>query len=207
MRPRVLPIIIVGSVLLAVDGALWYFAVTAGPKDRGALFAAASAWGVVIVGILVPWIRALLSEFEKSKAERRAAYTRLLSSLDNFIVAQTRFNNANAADKAARADLDRLKVSSGQANSNAIDIAEAQWDTAAESLTSATAEAKSLLAEFKESAADASPLAPQSVQQAIAALNSTLDQAASAKDSARSNFVKAARRDLGVPPRADESTL
>jgi hypothetical protein len=211
MRPRVLPIVIVGSLLLAIDGTLWYFVVNADSKDRGAFIGAASAWGVVVVGILVAWIRALISEFEKFKAERRTAYTGLLSSFDDFIVAQSRFNDANAADKAARSDLDaaekRLQANSNYANGNAVAAAEAQLDDAVKSLSCVTPETERLLDEFQKSAADASPLAPQSVQEAIAALNDTRDQNTSARDRARSNFVKVARGDLGLPSRADESAL
>lgn len=214
---RILPLVIAGSLFLAVDAVLWYFAV-ADTHDRTALIGAASAWGVAVLGILVVWVRDVMGkieeskdEIEKSKKERRIAYKRLLSSADDFVVAQSSFSDAHAANSDAESKLNAAQEElalhpSGEAH-DAVLAAEAELDVTVKSLASATSAAEEKFEEYQAVAESVDGLAPPSIRGTLEEFTKSLRRDKAARDNARANFVRAACNDLKLPYKDDESSL
>jgi hypothetical protein len=211
MLERIIKALPAIALFVIVDGLLWYYSVTAPDQVRPALVAAASAWGVAIVGILATWIGAFRSANLEQEAafttSRRTAYAQLLAFADEFVDSQASLRSAQEGEKNARESLDNAtQKQSASLGDKALEEAAIQanaaygiWDAR---LSSASAKVKDLIRSYQQAAATVELLAPACVithlQPFIKSLADCSERSETVRKTAREEFVAAIRMDLGL---------
>jgi hypothetical protein len=209
MLERIIKALPAIALFVIVDGLLWYYSVTAPGQVRPALVAAASAWGVAIVGILATWIGAFrTANLEQEAAfttSRRTAYAQLLAFADEFVDALASFRRAEEAEENARKSLDNATQSASPGDKvlqTAAIEARAAYDIRDARLSSASARVNDLIKSYQQAAATVELLAPACVithlQPFIKSLADRSESSEKARKTAREEFVAAIRLDLGL---------
>jgi hypothetical protein len=211
IRYRVPSIIIIVLLCVVIEAVLLYLCITARAQDRSAFIAAASAWGLAIVGIAVPWANAASRKKAKSRKKRQAAYAEFLSLSDQSVRAQSSLSDARAAFEAASSQLDAAQEQAELCPNDEYNIIAATVDAkqakARDRMNSASENVQKVLEKLSAAETGVRQLAPSSVLSAFERFRECPPHDTQARNSARSSFVKAARADLEIPPRADESAL
>lgn len=167
----------------------------------------ASGWGLAFVTSASAWSVAT----NKSRAKRRKAYNRFLTSSDSLVADHDRLRDAEADFEAASRKFDdaqeKHRLVGNAANERVAIEANLKLSVAQESLRSVRTAVDKLQEEYDAAKRSAGELVPDSVRSAFEEFGICPPQCTPARDLARSAFVKAARRDLRLRVREDESTL
>jgi hypothetical protein len=185
-----LGLVVAVLAFVIIDAGLWALSAEVSSAARPAFVGAASAWGVAVVGIAGTYYgasRAFRFGVEAAYiAERRAAYARLLSFVDDYRYAVDEFHNKEA-------QLEDIK--------NNFDPAEEPYKEAKIRLDQASSKVNELLDSYGEAAAVVELLASGDVLRAMKKLKNALG----GKDdiaivNARKDFLNATREELALPP-------
>jgi len=195
----------------AADFALWYLGFNGAVKDRSTFITAASAWGLATVAYVATLLQAVTDRRKSGRDGRRAAYATFLAASDNLLAANTRLIECQSAFDNARDELaaaERQYVLSATPSNNKLKIAaEVALDVFEQSLQAASSDAESLLSAYKTATKNVAQLLPQSGLAAFDTFKICPPTDTPGRADARSRFVKAAREDLKLRQRDDESSL
>lgn len=190
-------------LLIASDAVLWYFGAVLGAVWGPAFLGVAAAWAAGILTIEYPVASAWYQKRQERKAEREAAYAEFLAFADGYAQAWRESARLGAANDAANSDLEtaknRYELDNSYENGCAVTSAETKAAKTAESLLSAKLTADDLLEEYLTAKARVDQLAPKALRQVAKDFNTCLTLETSARDTARSRFIKAVQSDLGQP--------
>lgn len=203
--------VLVHFLLFASDAVLWYFGSTLGAVYGVAFLGVAAAWGAAVLAIEAPVASSWYQQKIKQKAERETAYFELLKFADGYAQAWHESTVRDAARNDAIRDWeaakDRLKLDSSYDNQHAADGAKNRLLAASKALLSAKTTSDNLREKYLEAMARVNQLAPSQVRSALADFNECLTLETTARDSARSSFIKTVQADLGKPRWPDKRSL
>jgi hypothetical protein len=204
-------ILVVIFLSLSIDGVLWYFCSQAASQSRSAWIAAGSAWGLAVVGYVSKWLDTITDQVKESRENRRAAYKTFLSESDRLVEARVRLADCqsaydNAQDKLVAAKR-QYELSPTDQNKKAVITADANLEMFSGSLQNASNNAANLLDAYQGASNDVDQLVSSSARPALDAFKQFPPRDTTDRRDARSRFIKAARHDVKLPQRADESTL
>lgn len=195
----------------AVDLVLWYFAFNAPAQFRSAFIGAASAWGLAVVAYVATWLQAVTDQVKISRDSRRAAYEKFLSASDDLVVANGRLTRNQSAYDSARDELDAAKrkyeSNSTDQHRKARITADVNLKMYSKSLSDASNYAENKKMAYEAVSKEVDRASPRSARLAFEAFRQCPPQESADRADARTRFVKAARDELKLPQRADESTL
>jgi len=204
-------VLIVIFLCAAADGVLWYFCFNAPTQYRSAFISAASAWGLAVMAYVAKWLQAVTDQVKRARESRRVAYAKFLSASDSLVEANARLTDRKAAYDTARDELDAAKrqydLSPTDQNKRTKITADVKLGKLSEALENASDYANDLPQTCEAASNDVDQLASRSVRPAFEAFRLCPPQHTSDRADARSRFVMAARDDLKLPRRADESNL
>jgi hypothetical protein len=198
-------------LLIASDAVLWYFGSVLGAVYGVAFLGMAATWAAGILAIEAPVASRLYQQRKERKAERETAYAECLTFADRYARTWHESTALDAAYNVARSDSkaakNRFDLDQSYENQCAATSAETKTVMASKSLLSAKSISDNLRKEYLAARARVDQLAPRPVRSALADFNQCLTQETSARDSARSSFIKAVQADLGQPHWPDKRSL
>jgi hypothetical protein len=190
---------------------LWYFCFNAAAQYRSAFISAASAWGLAVMTYVAKWLQAMTDQVKRTRKSRHAAYARFLSISDDLVIANARLTDSRTAHDTARDELDAAKrqfeLSPTDQNKKTMITADVKLDKLWDALRNASNYAEDLPKAYLAASNDVDQLVSRSVRPAFEIFKQCPSQDTADRASARSRFVKAARDDLKLPQRVDESNL
>jgi hypothetical protein len=179
---------------------LLYFGIVGGSVYGPALLGVAGAWGAAVVTIEYSVVSKAYEQRVKRKAEREDGYYKLLTSADSYAAAWDSFLAVDATRVNAETDVTaaekRLSKSYNHENKEAVDVAKERLLMTSQSSSAAQQAYKSRREEYERARDILNRTAPSGVRSALDHFDKCLTREASARDNARSRFVKAAQKDL-----------
>jgi hypothetical protein len=163
--------------------------------------------GTTFLAGLISWLTAALA----SRAQRRNAYAGFLTSADSLVKADACRLEAQAACDAASREFDAAQRKYGrfgnEQNGAAAIAANRRRTDAKQRLNFAETAVEGRQGEYDSAAQRVAELVRESVRPAFEAFRACAPQDTTARTLVRSAYVKAARRDVLIRDRDDESTL
>jgi hypothetical protein len=206
--PQFLAII---TVCIVIDLVFWYFCLESAPANRSPFVGAGSTWLAASVTYAATWIKAATDQAKESRKDRKTAYTNFLSASDDFVMANDRhaatereYDNANNALAAAQRQYESDPT---EDNRRARITAEARADVISRSLKDTTTDTENRRGVYEAASKEADRLVPRSVRLAFEDFRQCQPRDSPYRTATRSRFIAAARDDVKLTQRADESTL
>lgn len=198
-------------LLISSDAVLWYVGSTLSATYGVAFLGVAAAWAAAILGVEAQVASRLYQQRKEQRAKQETVYAEFLASADEYAEAWREFSTLEAAYNIARSEWEaaknRIALVQNYENQRTATSAETKVAKVSESLISARRKSDNLLQRYLTAMGCADQLASKRVQSALTNFNNLLTEQTSARNSARSIFIKTVRADLGQRHWPDKRTL
>lgn len=191
------PILIVILLSVVAGGVFWYLSFRGSTRYQPVFIGLATGLTVALMSGAASSFITARTEARRSRDTRRTAYAEFLARSDELMDARAKFAKAESVCDAARRHLDvantQVSLNPDEANLNARLVASAELKKAEGAFSSVTSTAQNIWKSYCAAETDVSRVVTRSVRPAFDEFRECPPEDTTARASARSKFVEAAR--------------